>query len=247
MKNMEQEKEIKYKMDSDLEYSSRLDTYVGHSIILIGNRMEKVFQSVQKENKGKDVSIYWVTQEDHLSFNPELKLSYEEYKEPDDYDLVKITDSKGRRVNEDGSPMPISSPEILNVKFKHLESERELRHASVILSGLIGDSLVTSISSDLAENFSRNIHSSLVYRRQRFKNILYSFVLTRSTDATENFNLQVVKNNIKSSAENFKEIKAQVTLKHSPFQKKLEEIENEELIDEIRKINEKRSNLKGSN
>ncbi|MHB1439199.1 MAG: hypothetical protein ACYCSO_03920 [Cuniculiplasma sp.] len=230
---MEEMEKINVSMEKEKMSSSDLDLYMHETIVLIGSRMDKVFRSLIKTNSGRKNAILYITQKKEDPFVSKVAPKYEDFHEEAEESFVSVTDLDGNIMDEKNSASRISFPEVMQVHFKHLESDREIRRASEIVSGIVDNTWVTIIGSDLAEGFARNIHSSLVYRRKKFNNAVASFVFTSTENVNEEFNLKVLKNNIKNNTNMFKEIKSENRLKKTIFQKKSEDQEIEKMIFEI--------------
>lgn len=227
--------EAKIEMKQKMVVDTELDTYVDKSFVLIGKGMETVFKSVIKENKGAKAAIYLVTNENEGKSNVNNNLLYEKYKYSDD-GFVTQTDENGKEINDSENGERIVYPIVMRLNFAHLSSDREYRHATEILSATIDNSLLVTIGSDLSDEFSRNIHSSLVYRRKRFKNSVASVVYTRADSVGQDYSARVTRNNIKNTTDIFKEIKPQVSLKKTFFAKRAENFESDRMLSVINNI-----------
>jgi hypothetical protein len=97
----------------------------------------------------------------------------------------------------------------------------------------VDNSWVTIVASDLSEGFARNIHSSLVYRRKKFNNSVASFVFTRASNPTDEFNLKIIRESIKKNTNKYKEIGEEKKIRHNIFSKRGEEQEIQKMIAEI--------------
>ena len=115
----------------------------------------------------------------------------------------------------------------------------ELRHASEIVSGFVDNSWVTIVASDLSEGFARNIHSSLVYRRNKFNNAVASVVFTRTSNPNDEFSLKVMRESIKKNTHSYIEIGDEKKIRNTVFSKKGGDTETERMIYEIANIQNK--------
>lgn len=219
--------------------SMELQTYMQQTIVLIGEKMDAVFKNLVASNEGKKNAILFITQERSSRMVPSIKLKYENFK--DDYgdSFVSVTDRNGRSMDDDGNASRITYPEVIHIKFKKLESDRELRHASEIVSGFVDNSWVTIVASDLSEGFARNIHSSLVYRRNKFNNAVASVVFTRTSNPNDEFSLKVMRESIKKNTHSYMEIGDEKKIRNTVFSKKGGDTETERMIYEIAKIQNK--------
>ena len=223
----------KLNLENEKLDSVELQTYMQQTIVLIGDRMNDVYNGLIKTNEGKKNAIIYITQERERKLSSSGKLKYEDFNDECDSSFVKMTDKDGNIMDEEDGASRISYPDIVQVKFRNLSSDRELRHAAEIVSGLVDNSWVTIVASDLSEGFARNIHSSLVYRRKKFNNSVASFVFTRASNPTDEFNLKIIRESIKKNTNKYKEIGEEKKIRHNIFSKKGEEQEIQKMIAEI--------------
>ncbi len=223
----------KLNLENEKLDSVELQTYMQQTIVLIGDRMSDVYNGLIKANEGKKNAIIYITQEKERKLSSSGKLKYEDFNDEYDSSFVKMTDKDGNIMDEEDGASRISYPDIVQVKFRYLSSDRELRHAAEIVSGLVDNSWVTIVASDLSEGFARNIHSSLVYRRKKFNNSVASFVFTRASNPTDEFNLKIIRESIKKNTNKYKEIGEEKKIRHNIFSKKGEEQEIQKMIAEI--------------
>ncbi len=213
---------------------SDMDTYVNNSVVLIGKEMETVFKSIVKANRGEKAAIYLITEEKKLTTD-KVGLRYETYDGEDDF--VTMTDIDGKSMDTTKNGERITYPIVMRIKLTNVDSDRKFRHAAEIISSAIDNSLMTVISSNVSDDFSRKIHSTLVYKRKRFNNSVASVVFTSSPDEANDFMGKVTRNNIKESADIFREIKPENLVKKGPFHSKSSSIDAEKLVSEINQIN----------
>ncbi|MCL6014555.1 MAG: hypothetical protein M1323_02885 [Candidatus Thermoplasmatota archaeon] len=223
----------KLNLENEKLDSVELQTYMQQTIVLIGDRMNDVYNGLIKTNEGKKNAIIYITQERERKLSSSGKLKYEDFKDEYDSSFVRMTDKNGNEMDEEDGASRISYPEIIQVRFRNLASDREFRHAAEIVSGLVDNSWVTIVASDLSEGFARNIHSSLVYRRKKFNNSVASFVFTRASNPTDEFNLKIIRESIKKNTHRYKEIGEEKKIRHNIFSKKGEEQEIQKMISEI--------------
>ncbi len=223
----------KLNLENEKLDSVELQTYMQQTIVLIGDRMNDVYNGLIKTNEGKKNAIIYITQERERKLSSSGKLKYEDFKDEYDSSFVRMTDKNGNEMDEEDGASRISYPEIIQVRFRNLASDREFRHAAEIVSGLVDNSWVTIVASDLSEGFARNIHSSLVYRRKKFNNSVASFVFTRASNPTDEFNLKIIRESIKKNTHRYKEIGEEKKIRHNMFSKKGEEQEIQKMISEI--------------
>ena len=223
----------KLNLENEKLDSVELQTYMQQTIVLIGDRMNDVYNGLIKTNEGKKNAIIYITQERERKLSSSGKLKYEDFKDEYDSSFVRMTDKNGNEMDEEDGASRISYPEIIQVRFRNLASDREFRHAAEIVSGLVDNSWVTIVASDLSEGFARNIHSSLVYRRKKFNNSVASFVFTRASNPTDEFNLKIIRESIKKNTHRYKEIGEEKKIRHNMFSKRGEEQEIQKMISEI--------------
>ena len=223
----------KLNLENEKLDSVELQTYMQQTIVLIGDRMNDVYNGLIRTNGGKKNAIIYITQEKERKLSSSGKLKYEDFNDEYDSSFVRMTDKEGNKMDEEDGASRISYPDIVQVKFRNLSSDRELRHAAEIVSGLVDNSWVTIVASDLSEGFARNIHSSLVYRRKKFNNSVASFVFTRASNPTDEFNLKIIRESIKKNTNKYKEIGEEKKIRHNIFSKKGEEQEIQKMIAEI--------------
>ena len=223
----------KLNLENEKLDSVELQTYMQQTIVLIGDRMNDVYNGLIRTNGGKKNAIIYITQERERKLSSSGKLKYEDFKDEYDSSFVRMTDKNGNEMDEEDGASRISYPEIIQVRFRNLASDREFRHAAEIVSGLVDNSWVTIVASDLSEGFARNIHSSLVYRRKKFNNSVASFVFTRASNPTDEFNLKIIRESIKKNTHRYKEIGEEKKIRHNMFSKRGEEQEIQKMISEI--------------
>ena len=228
------EEQPKMEMFGIERIASDMDTYVNNSIVLIGKDMESAFRSVVKANKGSKTAIYLITEEKKINAGS-VGLRYDTFEEEEEF--VTMTDIDGKSMDTSKNGQLISYPIVMRITLNNVNSDRRFRHAAEIIASTIDNSLMTVIGSNVSDEFSRKIHSAIVYKRKRFKNSVASVVYTATKDGVSDFMGKVTRNNIRDNTDIFREIKYEEITKSGLIHRKSSGVDTDKLVEAISQIN----------
>lgn len=215
--------------------ASDMETYVNNSIVLIGKDMESAFRTIVKANKGSRTAIYLITEERKINAGS-VGLRYDTFEGEEDF--VTMTDIDGKSMDTSKNGELVTYPIVMRITLTNVDSDRKFRHAAEIISSTMDNSLMTVVGSNVSEEFSRKIHSAIVYRRKRFTNPVASVVYTNSNNGASDFMWKVTKNNIEDTADIFKEIKGDNRTKSGIMHRKELGVDTDELVQTITDISQ---------
>lgn len=228
------EEQPKLEMFGAERIASDMDTYVNNSIVLIGKEMEGAFRSIVKANKGSKTAIYLITEERKINVGS-VGLRYDTFKEEEEF--VTMTDIDGKSMDTSKNGQIVSYPIVMRIMLNNVNSDRRFRHAAEIIASTIDNSLMTVIGSNVSDEFSRKIHSAIVYKRKRFKNSVASVIYNGRRDGISDFMGKITRNNIRENTDIFREIKYEEITKGGLIHKKPAGIDTDKLVEELTQIN----------